>query len=156
MTISVSATFVLVTAFFTLRLGGVSPVRRAMDLLWNAYGVPSDQEEDTGQRQRQHRPLQRPLPAPKRFRSEAYVPPQSPSPPLVFPPELSGRYVSKRERAILAAAAAAAASSTASAPLPPPHLHPSTSVASPGILIPPPPALFCACLLLDEMLERDV
>ncbi|THU74396.1 hypothetical protein C4D60_Mb04t32890 [Musa balbisiana] len=102
-----------------------------MDLLWNAYGVPSDQEEDTGQRQRQrqHRPLQRPLPARKRFRSEAYVPPQSPSPPLVFPPEPSGRYVSKRERAILAAAVAA--SSTASAPLPPPHLHPSTSVASP-------------------------
>ncbi|RZR79528.1 hypothetical protein BHM03_00005260 [Ensete ventricosum] len=99
-----------------------------MDLLWNAYGVPSHQEEDTGegQGQGQHRTLQRPLPAPKRFRSEAYVPPQSPSPPLVFPPEPSGRYVSKRERAILAAALAA--STTASAPLPPPHLHPSTSV----------------------------
>ncbi|CAL9089037.1 unnamed protein product [Musa textilis] len=102
-----------------------------MDLLWNAYGAPSDQEEDTGQGQGQHRPLQRPLPAPKRFRSEAYVPPQSPAPPLVFPPEPSGRYVSKRERAILAAAVAA--SSTASAPLPPPHLHPSTSVASPVV-----------------------
>ncbi|URD95283.1 WD domain, G-beta repeat [Musa troglodytarum] len=104
-----------------------------MDLLWNAYGAPSDQEEDTGQGEGQHRPLQRPLPAPKRFRSEAYVPPQSPAPPLVFPPEPSGRYVSKRERAILAAAVAA--SSTASAPLPPPHLHPSTSVASPGHLL---------------------
>ncbi|WOL07313.1 WD repeat-containing protein 25 [Canna indica] len=96
-----------------------------MDLLYNAYADTSDQEEDGGVGEYMPR---RPLPAPKKPRSEAYAPPQSPAPTVPLLPQDSGRYIPNRERAVLAAAA-----STAPAPT---HLaRPSSSAGftSPGL-----------------------
>ncbi|MQL96936.1 hypothetical protein Taro_029624 [Colocasia esculenta] len=114
-----------------------------MDLLCGAYGVPSDEENEG----------QAPLPAPvaKKARSEGCPRRTEPPFPAVLRrpighglapaptklPPAEGRYISKRERAILAAAAASASASASfsssgqGAARPSPLL--STSVMNPGL-----------------------
>lgn len=110
------------------------PIPR-MDLLCKAYGDLSDEdgEFDTfGAVKYELQQRQRPIPPPKRSRSEAYAPVQSPSSAVILPAQAPGRYVSKRDRAILAAEATSTPSAALRLPNPP-----TTNVEPPGILISP-------------------
>ncbi|XP_072957060.1 uncharacterized protein [Typha angustifolia] len=72
-----------------------------MDLLFGAYGANSDDDDDGREREPKQLTLEPPL---KRFRSEYAPQNRKPSPPVAAEsPLLPGRYVSKRERAMLAA-----------------------------------------------------
>ncbi|XP_008788412.2 WD repeat-containing protein 25 isoform X1 [Phoenix dactylifera] len=102
-----------------------------MDLLFRAYGVASDDEGGEGEGEGKELAA----PASKRPRSEGHPPEQGPSPLVAVrhhrpssgtteAPLAAGRYVSKRERAILAA------SSSVSDPSPP---FPPTVITSPVV-----------------------
>ncbi|XP_074561950.1 uncharacterized protein LOC141818331, partial [Curcuma longa] len=98
-----------------------------MDLLCQAYGDVSDEDGELQHLGAVKYERQRPIPPPKRPRSEAYASVQSRSPAVVLPPQPPSRYVSKRDRAILAAET----TSTASAALPLPN--PPTTNAEPPV-----------------------
>ncbi|KAG6518128.1 WD repeat-containing protein 25-like [Zingiber officinale] len=94
-----------------------------MDLLCKAYGDASDEDGEFENLGEVKYKRQRSIPPHKRTCSEAYAPVQSPSPAVVLPAQPPSRYVSKRDRAILAAKT----TSTPSAAHPLPNL-PTTNV----------------------------
>ncbi|XP_042469087.1 WD repeat-containing protein 25-like [Zingiber officinale] len=94
-----------------------------MDLLCKAYGDASDEDGEFENLGEVKYKRQCSIPPHKRTCSEAYAPVQSPSPAVVLPAQPPSRYVSKRNRAILAAKT----TSTPSAALPLPN-PPTTNV----------------------------